>query len=72
MDGIATIMYRYTLVKFPLSDKEIDWKNVNLKKMRVKELKKILNDWEEGCDGCLEKTDYIKRIESLKHKHVEL
>ena len=72
MDGIATIMYIYTLVKFPLSDKEIDWKNVNLKKMRVKELKKILNDWEEGCDGCLEKTDYIKRIESLKHKHVEL
>jgi len=53
-------------------DKEIDWKNVNLKKMRVKELKKILSDWDETCDGCLEKTDYIKRIESLKNKHVEL
>ena len=45
---------------------------MNLKKMRVKELKKILNDWEENCEGCLEKSDYIKRIESLKIKHVEL
>ena len=63
-----------THLKFDIifSDKEIDWKNVNLKKMRVKELKKILSDWDETCDGCLEKTDYIKRIESLKNKHVEL
>lgn len=53
-------------------DAPIDWKNINLKKMRVKELKKILNDWGESCNGCLEKSDYVKKIESLKSKHVEL
>lgn len=28
-------------------DKPIDWKTLDLKKMRVKELKGILNDWGE-------------------------
>eukprot|EP00112_Aurelia_sp_Birch-Aquarium-sp1_P017115 Seg3947.5 transcript_id=Seg3947.5/GoldUCD/mRNA.D3Y31 product="Mesencephalic astrocyte-derived neurotrophic factor" protein_id=Seg3947.5/GoldUCD/D3Y31 len=53
-------------------DKELDWKTIDLKKMRVKQLKKILSDWDETCEGCLEKSDYVKRIESLKHQHVEL
>lgn len=53
-------------------EKELDWKNVNLKKMRVKELKKILARWEEKCSGCLEKSDYIKKIEEVKNKHIEL
>lgn len=53
-------------------DKELDWKNINLKKMRVKQLKNILNDWDETCSGCLEKSDFVKKIESVKHKHVEL
>jgi len=53
-------------------DKPLDWNNINLKKMRVKELKKILSDWGETCDGCLEKGDFIKRIEQLKSVHVEL
>jgi len=53
-------------------EKELDWKNINLKKMRVKELKNILSRWGESCSGCLEKSDYIKKIESVKNKHVEL
>jgi len=53
-------------------EKELDWKNINLKKMRVKELKKILADWEEDCKGCVEKSDFIKKIESVRNKHVEL
>lgn len=53
-------------------DKELDWKNINLKKMRVKELKKILNDWDEKCSGCVEKSDYVKKIEEVKNQHVEL
>jgi len=53
-------------------DKELDWKNINLKKMRARELKKILSDWGESCDGCVEKSDIIKRIEDVKNKHVEL
>lgn len=51
-------------------DKDINWDDVNLKKLKVRDLKKILSNWGEICDGCLEKTDYIKRIEELKPKYV--
>jgi len=51
-------------------DKQIDFKTVDLKKLKVRDLKKILSDWEEGCDGCLEKADFIKKIEELKPKYV--
>ncbi|XP_037069115.1 mesencephalic astrocyte-derived neurotrophic factor homolog [Pollicipes pollicipes] len=51
-------------------DKQIDLKNVDLKKLKVRDLKKILSDWDEICDGCLEKTDFIKRIEELKPKFI--
>jgi len=37
----------------------------------VRDLKKILSDWDEECDGCLEKTDFIKRIEQLKPQYVK-
>jgi len=51
-------------------EKQIDFKTVDLKKLKVRDLKKILNDWDEDCDGCLEKSDFIKRIEELKPKYV--
>lgn len=51
-------------------EKQIDFKTVDLKKLKVKDLKKILTDWDEECDGCLEKGDFIRRIEELKPKHV--
>ncbi|XP_018800904.1 PREDICTED: mesencephalic astrocyte-derived neurotrophic factor homolog [Bactrocera latifrons] len=50
-------------------EKQIDLNNVDLKKLKVRDLKKILNDWDEGCEGCIEKTDFIKRIEELKPKY---
>lgn len=50
-------------------EKQIDLNTVNLKKLKVRDLKKILNDWDETCDGCIEKTDFIKRIEELKPKY---
>ena len=49
----------------------IDLRTVDLKKLKVRDLKKILNDWNEDCEGCIEKTDYIKRIESLKPKYLK-
>ncbi|GMR48126.1 hypothetical protein PMAYCL1PPCAC_33525, partial [Pristionchus mayeri] len=52
-------------------DKPLDWKTIDLKKMRVKELKNILNDWGEVCKGCTEKTEFIKKIEELKSKYVK-
>lgn len=51
-------------------DKQIDLNNVDLKKLKVRDLRKILNDWDEVCDGCIEKTDFIKRIEELKPKYM--
>merc|ERR1711890_41342 len=45
-------------------------KQIDLKRLKVRDLKKILNDWDETCDGCLEKGDFIKRIEELKPKHI--
>ncbi|XP_037953188.1 mesencephalic astrocyte-derived neurotrophic factor homolog [Teleopsis dalmanni] len=51
-------------------EKQIDLNAVDLKKLKVRDLKKILNDWDETCEGCLEKTDFIKRIEELKPKYV--
>lgn len=50
-------------------EKQIDLNTVDLKKLKVRDLKKILNDWDEECEGCLEKTDFIKRIEELKPKY---
>ncbi|GAB0092625.1 Mesencephalic astrocyte-derived neurotrophic factor homolog [Sergentomyia squamirostris] len=50
-------------------EKQIDLNTVDLKKLKVRDLKKILTDWDENCDGCLEKTDYIKRIEELKPQY---
>lgn len=57
------------LLTHSLTEKQIDLNSVDLKKLKVRDLKKILNDWDESCDGCLEKSDFIKRIEELKPKY---
>jgi mesencephalic astrocyte-derived neurotrophic factor len=59
-------VFHSSLILLDSVDKQIDINTVDLKKLKVRDLKKILNDWEETCDGCLEKPDYIKRIEELK------
>ena len=50
----------------------IDVNAVDLNKLRVKELKKILNTWGEDCRGCAEKYDFVSKIHEVKHKHIEL
>ena len=47
-------------------DKQIDVNNVDLKKLKVKDLRKILSDWGESCNGCTEKSEFIKKIEEVK------
>lgn len=42
---------------------------MDLKKLRVKELKKILDDWGETCYGCAGKSDYIRKINELMPKY---
>ncbi|KAJ9579540.1 hypothetical protein L9F63_004799, partial [Diploptera punctata] len=55
-------------------DKTIDLRTVDLKKLKVRDLRKILSDWDETCEGCIEKPDFIARIEELKpqYMHQEL
>ncbi|NP_001279252.1 mesencephalic astrocyte-derived neurotrophic factor precursor [Callorhinchus milii] len=48
-------------------DKQVDLSTVDLKTLRVKELKKILDVWGESCKGCAEKSDFIRKIKELMH-----
>lgn len=41
-------------------------KGQDLSKLRIKDLKKILADRGVACNGCLEKSDYIKKIEETE------
>jgi len=52
-------------IYFWLLEKQIDLVNANFKKMKVKELKKILAIWNEDCKGCTEKSEFIARVEKL-------
>ncbi|EDQ89795.1 uncharacterized protein MONBRDRAFT_20855 [Monosiga brevicollis MX1] len=50
-------------------DEPVDLSKIDLEKQRVKVLKKILSDqFNDACKGCLEKSDYIKRIRELSAK----
>lgn len=50
-------------------EKELDLSNVELKTLKVKELKKILEQWDETCKGCVEKSDFIRKIQELMPKY---
>ncbi|XP_037108534.1 mesencephalic astrocyte-derived neurotrophic factor isoform X2 [Syngnathus acus] len=50
-------------------DKQMDLSSVDLKKLKVKDLKKILEEWGESCKGCAEKADFIRKIAELMPKY---
>uniref|UniRef100_M4ACN1 Mesencephalic astrocyte-derived neurotrophic factor n=2 Tax=Xiphophorus maculatus TaxID=8083 RepID=M4ACN1_XIPMA len=50
-------------------DKQLDLTTVDLKKLKVKDLKKILDEWGESCKGCAEKSDFIRKITELMPKY---
>ncbi|XP_076864256.1 mesencephalic astrocyte-derived neurotrophic factor [Brachyhypopomus gauderio] len=50
-------------------DKQLDLSTVDLKKLKVKDLKKILDEWGESCKGCVEKSDFIRKINELMPKY---
>ncbi|XP_049590338.1 mesencephalic astrocyte-derived neurotrophic factor isoform X2 [Syngnathus scovelli] len=52
-------------------DKQVDLSSVDLKKLKVKDLKKILEEWGESCKGCAEKADFIRKIVELMPKMPE-
>lgn len=51
------------------TEKSYDFANLNLKKLKVGELKQILADWGETCRGCSEKDDYIRLVEDVLPKY---
>lgn len=52
-----------------VSERPIDINGVDLNKLKVKDLKKILVDWGEPADY-FEKSEFIKRINQVKDKYV--
>ncbi|KAJ1164403.1 hypothetical protein NDU88_004842 [Pleurodeles waltl] len=50
-------------------DKVLDLKSTDLSKLRVLELKKILDGWGEVCRACIEKTDFVNLIKELAPKY---
>eukprot|EP00160_Parvularia_atlantis_P000858 Unigene10692_Nuclearia_a/m.32705 Unigene10692_Nuclearia_a/g.32705 ORF Unigene10692_Nuclearia_a/g.32705 Unigene10692_Nuclearia_a/m.32705 type:complete len:176 (-) Unigene10692_Nuclearia_a:65-592(-) len=47
-------------------DVEIDWKTADLNKLRVKDLKKIAADIRAPCQGCSEKSEFIRVINEAR------
>lgn len=52
-------------VKFPIKTEKMEKKD--LSKLRVKQLKKILADRGVECTGCLEKAEFIKKVQDTEH-----
>jgi hypothetical protein len=52
-------------VKFPVKTENLETKD--LTKLRVKQLKSILMDRGVECKGCVEKEEFIKRVQETEH-----
>mmetsp|Transcript_9937 Transcript_9937/g.14631 ORF Transcript_9937/g.14631 Transcript_9937/m.14631 type:complete len:164 (-) Transcript_9937:166-657(-) len=52
-------------VKFPVQTKNLEKKD--LSKLRVKQLKQILSERGVECNGCLEKEEFIKKVQDTEH-----
>uniref|UniRef100_A0A8D0C7A6 Cerebral dopamine neurotrophic factor n=1 Tax=Salvator merianae TaxID=96440 RepID=A0A8D0C7A6_SALMN len=50
-------------------ERTLDLTSVDLSKMRVAELRKILDNWGEVCRGCIEKRDFVDLIKEVAPKH---
>jgi len=57
-------------VKYEKPKEPVDYSKVDFNKMRVKELKGVLTEWGEKCDGCTEKGDFLRLIKQVFSKHV--
>mmetsp|Transcript_22120 Transcript_22120/g.32215 ORF Transcript_22120/g.32215 Transcript_22120/m.32215 type:complete len:181 (+) Transcript_22120:123-665(+) len=54
-------------VKYPIKIEKKEGEEVNYGKMRVKQLKQILDQRGVKCTGCTEKTEYVKRCQETEH-----
>lgn len=51
-------------------DMKIDLANTDINKLKVKDLKKILHSWGEVCHACIEKSDFVRKINEVKPIHL--
>lgn len=54
-------------VKYPLKVEKKDGEAVDYNKLRVKELKTILDQRGVKCSGCTEKIDFVKKCQETEH-----
>ena len=52
-------------VKMPVKTEKMDKKDIT--KLRVKQLKQILADRGVECKGCVEKEEFVKRVQETEH-----
>ena len=52
-------------VKFPVKTEKMEKKDIS--KMRVKQLKQILADRGVECTGCIEKEEFVKKVQETEH-----
>eukprot|EP00934_Nitzschia_sp_Nitz4_P006467 Nitzschia sp. Nitz4//scaffold76_size158648//114094//114741//NITZ4_002560-RA/size158648-augustus-gene-0.139-mRNA-1//1//CDS//3329557887//6457//frame0 len=52
-------------VKFPIKTEKME--KQDLSKLRVKQLKKILSERGVECKGCIEKAEFIKKVQDTEH-----
>ena len=58
-------------VRFPVKTEKMEAKDIS--KLRVKQLKSILMDRGVECKGCVEKSEFIKKVQDTEHlANVEL
>ncbi|EQC38691.1 hypothetical protein SDRG_04386 [Saprolegnia diclina VS20] len=60
--GLSKKNPEFCSIRFPIKAA----KGTDYSKMRVKELKKILQERGENCNGCVEKSDFIKRLQETE------
>ena len=56
-------------VKFPVKTEKMEKKD--LSKLRVKQLKQILSERGVECKGCLEKEEFIAKVQATEHLNVD-
>lgn len=54
-------------VKYPLKVEKKEGEEVNYNKLRVKQLKTLLDQRGVKCSGCTEKSDFVKRCQETEH-----
>lgn len=54
-------------IKYPIKIEKKEGEKIDYSKMRVKQLKTLLDQRGVKCNGCTEKTDFVKKAEETEH-----